>query len=136
MRTGRRLNLQRGFTLLELMVVMAIILILLGMASVRYQRSVLTARETALKSDLVALREAIEHFTMDKLAAPQSLTDLLGTYLHGDGLPIDPITQRPDWKTVSDDVLLSPDQTTKGITDVHSASEAISPSTNTAYSTW
>jgi general secretion pathway protein G len=135
MRACRTQRRQRGFTLLELMVVMAIILILLGMAAVKYQRSVLNAREAVLKSDLRAMREAIEHYREDKLAAPQSLDDLKGTYLHE--IPTDPITQKKDWKTQSsDDVLLSPDQTTTGITDVHSASEAISPSTNTAYSTW
>ena len=134
MRTGRTQRRQRGFTLLELMVVMAIILILLGMAVVRYQRTVLNAREAVLKNDLRALREAIEHYTMDKLAAPQSLDDLVGTYLHD--MPIDPITQKKDWKTQTDDVLLSPDQTTTGITDVHSASGAISPNTNTPYSSW
>jgi general secretion pathway protein G len=125
---------QRGFTLLELMVVIAIIVILLGMATVRYQRAVLNAREAVLKSDLRSIREAIEHYTMDKLAAPQSLQELVDTYLYE--IPTDPITQKKDWKTESEDVLLSPDQTTTGITKVHSASEAISPSTNTPYSSW
>jgi general secretion pathway protein G len=118
------------------MVVMAIILILLGMAAVRYQRSILNAREAVLKTDLRAINDAIEHYTMDKLAAPQSLNDLLGTYLHGKELPIDPITQKADWVPVTDDVYLSPDQTSSGITGVHSASGAISPTTNTPYSQW
>lgn len=136
MRTGRTHLRERGFTLLELMVVIAIIVILLGMATVSYRRSVLNAHEAVLRTDLRAMREAIEHYTMDKLAAPQSLNDLLGTYLHGTELPTDPITQRKDWKTRSDDVVLSPDQTTTGITDVYSASEAVSPNTNTPYSSW
>lgn len=134
MRTGRKPAAERGFTLLELMVVIAIITILLGLAAMKYERAVLNAHEAVLRSDLRTMREAIEHYTMDKLAAPQSLDDLVGTYLHE--VPIDPITQRKDWRTQSDDVLLSPDQTTTGITDVHSASDKISPSTNTAYSTW
>ncbi|HEV3219272.1 MAG TPA: prepilin-type N-terminal cleavage/methylation domain-containing protein [Candidatus Acidoferrales bacterium] len=134
MQTGRNELGKRGFTLLELMVVIAIIVILLGMATVRYERTVLSSREAVLKTDLRAMREAIEHYTMDKLAAPQSLDDLVGTYLHE--IPIDPITQRKDWKTQSDDVLLSPDQTTTGVTDVHSSSGAISPNTNTPYSSW
>lgn len=116
------------------MVVIAIITILLGMAAVRYQRSVLNAREAVLRSDLHDLREAIQHYTMDKLAAPQSLDDLKGTYLHE--IPVDPITQRKDWKVEMEDILLSVDQTTTGISDVHSASAAVSPNTNTAYSTW
>jgi general secretion pathway protein G len=127
---------ERGFTLLELMVVIAIIVILLGMATVSYRRTVLNSREAVLRTDLRAMREAIENYTMDKLAAPQTLNDLLGTYLHGTELPTDPITQHKDWKTRSDDVVLSPDQTTTGITDVYSASEAISPNTNTPYSSW
>jgi general secretion pathway protein G len=136
MRTGKNWELQPGFTLLELMVVMAIILILLGMAAVKYQRSMLSAREAVLRTDLRAINDAIEHYTMDKMAAPQTLNDLLGTYLHGNELPIDPITQKKDWVPVMDDVYLSPDQTSSGITGVHSASQAISPSTNTPYSSW
>ncbi|MFZ0820665.1 MAG: type II secretion system protein [Candidatus Acidiferrales bacterium] len=136
MRTGKNRKLQRGFTLLELMVVMAIILILLGMAAVKYQRSVLTAREAVLKTNLRAINDAIEHYTMDKLAAPQSLNDLLKDYLHGNELPIDPITQKADWVPEMDDVYISPDQTSNGITGVHSASQAISPTTNTPYSSW
>ncbi len=134
MRTGKKQPRRRGFTLLELMVVIAIIVILLGMAAVRYQRTQLNAKEAVLRADLRAMREAIEHYTMDKLAAPQSLDDLVGTYLRE--IPVDPITQRRDWKTKSDDVLLTPDQTSTGITDVYSGSDAISPNLNTAYSSW
>jgi len=134
MRTGRNQIRQFGFTLLELMVVMAIILILLGMAAVKYQRSVLTAHEAVLQTDLRALREAIDNYTRDKMAAPQSLDDLKGTYLYE--IPTDPITQKKDWVTESEDILLSPEQTSTGITKVHSASAAISPNTNTPYSSW
>ncbi len=128
---------QRGFTLLELMVVIAIIVILIGMAAVHYEHSVMSAREAVLKSDLRAMREAIENYTADKLAAPQSLDDLKGTYLHE--IPIDPITHKNDWTTVPEDdsVPLNPDQpSASGIGNVHSASEAISPTTNTPYSSW
>ena len=124
-----------GFSLLELMVVIAIIMVLLGMAAVRYQRTQLNAKEAVLRVDLRAMREAIEHYTMDKLAAPQSLDDLKGTYLRE--IPVDPITQRTDtWKTETSDMLLSPDQTSTGISDVHSGSPGISPNTNTPYSSW
>jgi len=134
MRTGKTDARNLGFTLLELMVVIAIITILLGMAAMRYQRTQLQAKEAVLKYDLRIMRQAIEQYTMDKLAAPQSLDDLVGTYVRE--IPVDPITQRKDWKPVTDDVLLTPDQTISGITDVHSASEATSPNTNTPYSTW
>jgi general secretion pathway protein G len=134
-RDQRRRALSRGFTMLELMVVMAIILILLGMAAGRYQRSIQRSREAVLKQDLHVLRDAIQQFTLDKLAAPQSLEDLVSAgYLRQ--VPTDPITQARDWTTVTEDILLSPEQTTVGISDVHSASNEISPFENTAYSSW
>ena len=125
----------RGFTMLELMVVIAIILILLGMAAGRYQRSILRSREAVLHQDLRVMRDAIQQYTLDKEAAPQSLTDLKDAgYLPQ--VPVDPITQQRDWVTVSEDILLSPEQTTVGISDVHSASNETSPFENTAYSSW
>jgi general secretion pathway protein G len=135
-RTGRMQRVvTRGFTILELMVVMAIILILLGMAAGRYQRSILRSREAVLRQDLHVMRDAIQQYTLDKLAAPQSLDDLVSSgYLRQ--VPTDPITQQRDWVSVPEDILLSPEQTTTGIADVHSASNDISPFENTAYNTW
>jgi general secretion pathway protein G len=124
-----------GFTMLELMVVIAIIMILLGLAAGKYQRSIMRSHEAVLKQDLRVMRDAIQQFTLDKEAAPQSLDDLVSAgYLRN--VPTDPITQRPDWVTVTEDILLSPEQSTTGISDVHSASNEISPFENTAYSTW
>jgi len=132
---GHRGRSVLGFTLLELMVVMAIILILLGMAAGRYQRSILHSREAVMKQDLHVMRDAIQQFTLDKLAAPQSLDDLVSAgYLRQ--VPADPITQQRDWVTVTEDILLSPEQTSVGISDVHSASNDTSPFENTAYSSW
>jgi general secretion pathway protein G len=125
---------ERGFTLIELMIVMAIILILIGIAAGNYQRSVLRSREAVLKQDLQEMRKAIDNFTMDKQAAPQSLDDLAPQYLHV--IPTDPITNAKDWAPVVDSVVLTPDQQTSGITDVHSASDKVSPFENTAYNTW
>src|SRR5262249_47454673 len=71
-----------GFTMLELMIVMAILLILVGIAAVNYQRGVQRAREATLKSDLQAMRQAIEQYTLDKQAPPQSLDDLVGGQFH------------------------------------------------------
>jgi general secretion pathway protein G len=124
----------RGFTLIELMIVMAIILILIGIAAGNYQRHVLRAKEVVLKSDLQELRKAIDNFTMDKQAAPQSLEDLAPQYLHV--IPTDPITNNKDWTPVVDSVVLTPDQASSGITDVHSASETVSPFEKTPYNTW
>ncbi len=124
-----------GFTLLELMVVMAIIMILLGMAAGRYERSIQQAREAVLKQDLHILRDSIQQYTMDKMAGPQSLDELVSSgYLRE--IPVDPITQRKDWVPDFGDVLLSVDETTPGMTDVHSASQAISPFDGKAYSSW
>ena len=134
-RRQARKVLAAGFTLLELMIVLTIIMILLTMAAGRYDRSVQHAREATLKQDLFVMRQAIQQYTLDKQAAPTSLDDLVQSkYLSA--IPKDPITNKPDWHTDSEDVLLSPEQTTTGITDVHSASNVISSFENTAYNTW
>ena len=123
-----------GFTLIELMVVMAIIMILIGIAAGMYQRNIQRAKEAVLKQDLQEMRKAIDNYTMDKQAAPQSLDDLVPQYLRI--LPIDPVTNHKDWTPVIDSVVLTPDQASSGVTDVHSSSEKVSPFENTAYNTW
>jgi len=124
-----------GFTLIELMIVITIIFILLGLAAGRYDRSIARSREAVLKHDLQVMREAIDNFTLDKQAAPQSLEDLHSAgYLRE--VPIDPMTQATDWDPVFDNVVLSPDQVTTGMTDVHSHSSRTSPFDGTAYSSW
>jgi len=126
-----------GFTLLELMIVIAIIIILAGLAAARYDRSVQRAKEAALKSDLKTMRQAIEQYTLDKQSPPQSLEDLVsGQFKYLREIPVDPITQKKDWQAVFEDVVLSPEQTTPGITDVRSASTMISPFENTPYNSW
>jgi general secretion pathway protein G len=125
-----------GFTLIELMIVITIIFILLGMAAGRYDRSVHRAREASLKTDLQVMRQAIDNYTMDKEAAPQSLDDLVNSqtpYLRE--VPMDPITHAKDWHTDFGDLALSPDQTNSGIVDVHSSSDQISTD-GTPYNTW
>jgi general secretion pathway protein G len=124
-----------GFTLIELMIVITIILILLSMAAGRYEQSILRAREAALKQDLWVMRRAIEQYTIDKEQPPQSLDDLVSAgYLRA--IPVDPLTRKVDWQTVSDNVVLSPEQTSYGITDVHSSSDLVSPFEKTPYSSW
>ena len=129
-----RLHKSRGFTLIELLIVISIILILVGIAAGSYQRTIVRSRETVLKQDLVEMRKAIDNFTMDKQAAPQSLDDLVPDYLRI--LPEDPITHAKDWVPDVESVVLSPDQAGTGITNVHSASDKISPFEGTAYNTW
>ena len=131
---ARRRSLAAGFTLLEAMIVVTIILILAGMAAVRYEKSVLRAREATLKQDLFIMRNAIQQYTLDKEAGPSSLDDLVPKYISG--IPTDPITRSKNWHTDSDPVLLDPQQTSPGITDVHCASDQTSPIENTPYNTW
>ncbi len=134
-RATRCRGLARGFTLLELTVVIAIILILLALAAGGYQRSHLRAKEAALKQDLKVMRDAIEQYTLDKQMAPQSLDELVSAgYLRE--VPTDPITQRKDWRVDYENILLSPEQTTTGISDVHSASDQVSSFERTPYSSW
>ena len=133
--TRARRDFMRGFTLIELMVVIAIVLVLLGIAVSRYEKAVLRAHEAVLHQDLQAMRQSIDNYTLDKEAAPQSLEDLESAgYLRS--VPTDPITHAKDWRLEFKDVVLSPDQSTTGITDVHSNSEAISPFEGTPYSSW
>jgi len=126
---------QMGFTMLEMMIVIAIMVILLGMAAGNYIHSLQKAKEATLHQDLRVMRDAIQQYTLDKEAAPQSLDDLV-TAGYMREIPTDPITQRKDWQTQTDDLLLSPDQTTTGVTDVHSSANAVSPFENTPYSSW
>lgn len=124
-----------GFTLVELMVVMLIIAILLAVAVPSYISAIKTAREAALREDLHTMRDAIEQYTEDKQAAPQSLDDLVQAgYLRS--IPVDPITRSSTtWVTVNSDDLTSIDESQAGITDVHSGSDQMG-SDGTPYSEW
>ena len=124
----------RGFTLIELMIVISIILILISIAVPIYSQSVLRAREAVLRDNLQTMRSLIQQFTLDKQRAPQSLQDLVSSgYLRE--MPADITGSRETWVDVQEDVLLSVDQQQPGIVDVHSGSELVS-SEGTAYSTW
>jgi general secretion pathway protein G len=130
-RTGPR----DGFTLIELMIVIAVILILVSIAVPIYSTSITHARETVLRDDLFSLRSLIQQYTFDKAKAPQSLDDLVQAgYLKQ--IPKDPFTNSRDtWVTDQEDMMLSVDQTQPGIVDVHSGASQIG-SDGTAYSTW
>jgi general secretion pathway protein G len=117
------------------MIVITIIFILLGLAAGRYDKSVQRAREAALKDDLQVMRQAIENYTLDKQAAPQSLQDLVDAkYLRE--IPVDPMTRATDWQLTFGDTVLSPDQSSTGIEDVHSNSSGTSLFEKTPYNAW
>jgi general secretion pathway protein G len=130
-----RKNRQRGFTLIELMIVIFIILILMAIAVPKFEASVTHAREATLRTDLDTLRKCIDAYTLDKERAPQSLDDLVSAgYLRE--IPMDPFTrQRDTWVTVQEDLYSSIDQTEPGITDVHSGASGTGTD-GTPYSSW
>jgi general secretion pathway protein G len=123
----------RGFTLLELMIVISIIVILAVIAMPQYQKTITHTRETVLRDDLFQLRKAIDLYAADKGKLPQSLDDLVSAGYVRD-IPVDPITGEKDWTIVSGD---DPNSLTSesGITDVHSASTDASTE-GTQYSEW
>jgi general secretion pathway protein G len=133
MRTNRMKN--AGFTLVELMIVMAIIGVLAVVAIPSYVGAVRQAREAVLKEDLHVMRAAIDSYTADKQKAPQSLEDLVNEgYIRS--IPIDPMTRAADtWQTATSDALHSVDQTDPGIDDVHSGSQE-QGSDGQPYNTW
>ncbi len=135
MRKRSGVRLDAGFTLIELMIVITIILILIGIAAGRYDKSVQRANEAVLKHNLQTIRTSIDNYTLDKQAAPQSLEDLVQAgYLRS--VPTDPITRAKDWVPQYDTVVLSPDQSSTGMVDVHSNSTKVSPFENTPYNEW
>jgi general secretion pathway protein G len=126
---------ERGFTLLELMIVMVVIGILAAIAIPAYTSNIRNAREATLREDLHVMRGAIDSYTVDKQKAPQSLDDLVQSgYLKT--MPVDPFTRRSDtWVPVQEDTLMSLDQTEPGIDDVHSGAQ-MTAADGTAYNTW
>jgi general secretion pathway protein G len=124
-----------GFTLIELMIVVSIMLILVGIAAMKYDRVVQHSKEAVLRTNLRTMRDAIDHYTLDKQAAPQSVDDLQQAgYLRS--VPVDPMTQAKDWVPQFDSVVLTPEQTSTGMVDVHSNSNKVSPFDGTPYNEW
>jgi general secretion pathway protein G len=130
--SGRR---ERGFTMIELMVVMAILVIIVSIAVPMYQKSILAAKESVLRNNLFTLRTVIDEYTYDKQKAPQALEDLVREgYLRD--IPIDPITaSRDSWQVIMEEALTSVNQTEPGIYDVKSGSDKAALD-GTPYSEW
>ena len=124
----------RGFTLVEMMVVISILLILLSVAMPIYSHSVTRQREETLRQNLETLNKVIVQYTLDKKKAPKSLSDLVQAgYLKA--IPED-ITGRNDtWETEEGDTIMAPEQTETGICGVHSGSNQVA-SDGRAYSSW
>jgi general secretion pathway protein G len=109
----------KGFTLLELMIVITIIIILAAIVLPQYQKTITSAREAVLRDDLYKMRSLLDQYAADKGKMPQSLEDLVSSgYMRE--LPIDPFTDQADW-TVTTGEDPSSDSGESGVNDVHSA---------------
>jgi len=123
----------RGFTLLELMIVISIIIILAAVTLPQYQKTITATRESVLRYDLHRMRELIDQFAADKGRLPQSIDELV-TEGYMREVPVDPFTNQKDWAiTTGEDPNSNEGQS--GMTDLHSSSPDIS-SEGTPYSEW
>jgi len=128
-------NGSAGFTLIELMIVMAVISILISIAVPLYQKSVIAAKESVLRQNLFTLRTVIDEYTYDKQKAPQTLEELVTAgYLRQ--IPVDPMTgSNRTWKLIMEDATTSVNQSEPGIFDVRSGSDKIALD-GTPYADW
>jgi general secretion pathway protein G len=124
-----------GFTLIELMIVMAVIAVLMAIALPIYTRTIQRSKESVLKNNLFTMRTVIDEYTYDKQKAPQTLDDLVSDgYLRQ--VPVDPMTGSSDtWKLIMEDANNAANQQQPGIWDVRSGADGTSLE-GTPYSDW
>lgn len=134
-RAGRRRDGERGWTLIEMLVVLSLIMILASTALVMYRNSVLTAKEATLRSNLTMMKEAIDQYYADKGRYPESL-DALVTARYIRAVPKDPITNATDtWEIVEAEAEPGTTSTTAGVYSVKSGSQETALD-GTRYNDW
>jgi general secretion pathway protein G len=126
---------ERGFSIIEVTIVLMVIVIIIAIVVPGYQRVLLASKEETLRRDLVVMREMIDQYSHDKEAAPQTLEDLvIAEYLPK--LPEDPMTGSADtWQVILEDDPLSV-KGERGIVDVKSGSDEVDSSGEKRYSDW
>jgi len=130
-----RLRRMRGFTLIEMLIVMTLIVVLASVGLIAYQTSVRRGREAVLKEDLYRMRDAIDQYYADKGKYPTDLNELVSTnYVRR--VPVDPMTNSAEtWQTVMAEADPSNPSAEPGITDVKSGSEGAAID-GTNYNEW
>ena len=134
-RSARRTGATAGFTMIELLIVISIIVVLASMGMTQYRNSVIRAREAVLKEDLFRMRDAIDQYYADRNKYPSSLDDLVSDgYMRE--VPIDPMTQSKDsWQPVNAETNVNDAAAEPGIYDVKSGSDQ-SALDGTRYADW
>jgi general secretion pathway protein G len=132
---GKSASRREGFSLLEMMMVITVILIVASISAPIYMTAVVRAREAVLADHLFTLRALIDRFTLDNGRAPLRLEEFVEKGYLG-RIPTDPFTgSNETWQEEKEDAPLSPKQTALGIVDVHSGSNLVSLE-GTPYSSW
>lgn len=128
-------NGRRGFTIIELMVVLVVMSILVSIAVPYYQKALIRSKESVLKNNLFTMRVVIDEYTYDKAKAPQALQDLVSEgYLRQ--IPVDPMTgSNQTWRVIMEEAGNSASQSEPGIFDVRSGSDKTSLE-GTPYAEW